>query len=243
MPFEAAKAVAATFCYNIRYALTPVFGVDFVPLCTEPEDPSFGRMVIDREIVRQCIESANELRALHRRTPKVFSLQSPSLKASPNWASKNLRPKPVKSLDMESGYGTDTDRSDRYLSSPQTPFDLGWTTINTRRSAAQPLHRLPPPRELLAGVADTKNKVSPKSSSSEESQKGKRLRADHDDDYDGESTSSQSSIERSTPPKRRKKSMTITKEARAAYMLMRLQMADATLGTVEQRMGRRRASS
>jgi ABC-type dipeptide/oligopeptide/nickel transport system permease subunit len=66
MPFEAAKAVAATFCYNIRYALTPIFGIDFLGHCVVPEDPRFGRMVIDRNIVRHCTEAANELAFLSR---------------------------------------------------------------------------------------------------------------------------------------------------------------------------------
>ncbi|KAF2092183.1 DNA-binding domain of Mlu1-box binding protein MBP1 [Saccharata proteae CBS 121410] len=36
MPFEAAKAVAATFCHPIRHALTPIFGPDFLPIRSDP---------------------------------------------------------------------------------------------------------------------------------------------------------------------------------------------------------------
>jgi hypothetical protein len=42
IPYLAAKHIAATFCYRIRHALTPVFGLDFIDLCVPPSDPRFG---------------------------------------------------------------------------------------------------------------------------------------------------------------------------------------------------------
>ena len=94
MPYEAAKAVAATFCYNIRYALTPVFGVDFLSLCVLPENPNFGRMLIDRDIVQRCTEQATGYRLLSRESSLMSSPRSPALsdrfeKSNP----KSLRPK------------------------------------------------------------------------------------------------------------------------------------------------------
>ncbi|KAH8689413.1 transcription regulator HTH, apses-type DNA-binding domain-containing protein, partial [Talaromyces proteolyticus] len=62
MPFEAAKAVSATFCWNIRHALTPLFGKEFPSLCIPPDSPQFGKMVIDPDIVRRSTELANDYR-------------------------------------------------------------------------------------------------------------------------------------------------------------------------------------
>lgn len=243
MPFEAAKAVAATFCYNIRYALTPVFGLDFLSLCVDPEDPSFGRMVIDRDIVRQCTETANGLRVLSRAASKACSPKTPSSNGFPQRPSKSLRPKPVKILGMESGYDTDTDRSDRLLSSPQTPISLEWTALNTVQPATSRPYQLSASPQRLTNTSTSKYSESRESSNSEESQRVKRAlpkKGEKDQDYDEESLSNNASEEAAAPLKRRKKTMLLTTETRAAYLLMQLHMKDATLGEVK---GRRRASS
>lgn len=74
MPFDAAKAVAATFCWKIRHALTPVFGLDFASQCIHPQDRArFGRMVIDPSIVRKATETANLYRMWELRTPPLLS--------------------------------------------------------------------------------------------------------------------------------------------------------------------------
>lgn len=248
MPFEAAKAVAATFCYNIRYALTPIFGVDFLDLCVVPEDPRFGRMVIERNIVRHCTEAANELRVLSREASMVASPRTPACSESfPRWTPKSLRPKPIKTADVESGYGTDTDQSDKYLCSPQTPLTYEWATTNTPRYAKAQRYCLPSPRDLLSATSmprsgDDPSDMQDVSSSSGEEVRGKRLQSELDEDYDEDSSSAQSS-EVLTRPRRRKKSAAMTREARAAYVLMQLSMADASLGDDAHRHKRRRASS
>ena len=62
MPFEAAKAVAATFCYRIRYALAPLFGPDFVNICLRPSVEGYGDMVIGSRVVREATERARRYR-------------------------------------------------------------------------------------------------------------------------------------------------------------------------------------
>ena len=245
MPFEAAKAVAATFCYNIRYALTPVFGLDFLSLCVNPEDPSFGRMVIDRDIVRQCTETANGLRVLSRAASKTLSPKTPSSSAWSQRPSKSLRPKPVKILGMENGYDTDTDRSERHFSSPQTPISLEWTALNTIRPTQSPYHSsASPPR--LKNTSTSKYSDSKSSSDSEEIRGIKRALPKKDDKHekdekdDEESLSNNTSEEGAAPLKRRKRTILLTTETKAAYLLMQLHMKDATLGKAK---GRRRASS
>ncbi|KAI5802603.1 hypothetical protein FPQ18DRAFT_407808 [Pyronema domesticum] len=53
-PFEAAKAIAAKFCYRIRYALTIIFGDDFPNMCLPEEHEDFGKYNIDPEIIGRC---------------------------------------------------------------------------------------------------------------------------------------------------------------------------------------------
>ncbi|KAI5367388.1 Putative transcription regulator HTH, APSES-type DNA-binding domain-containing protein [Septoria linicola] len=52
MPYACARAVCLTFCYPIRWALTPIFGASFIKECLRPEHPGFARFKIDPEVVR-----------------------------------------------------------------------------------------------------------------------------------------------------------------------------------------------
>jgi hypothetical protein len=119
MPFEAAKAIAATFCYDIRWALTPVFGNDFPATCTPPSDPNFSKFIIDPQIVQQCTEETDRFRAEGewyklRKIPKT-----PQLKfGTPSWGLNTKKQPRIRLADTESGYGTDTDSSDRFIYSP-----------------------------------------------------------------------------------------------------------------------------
>lgn len=134
MPFKAAKAVAATFCYNVRYALTPLFGEDFVDLCIHPSDRNFGSFRIDDDIIHQCaVETESWLtRDDSRHAPTLSHYSSPEPSAleayvTPKPASpcgpfrfKQLRPKLLKSTYSESGYGTDSDlSSEKHVCSPE----------------------------------------------------------------------------------------------------------------------------
>ncbi|OHX00841.1 apses transcription factor xbp1 [Colletotrichum incanum] len=59
MPYECAKAVCATFCYNIAGALIPIFGPSFPSLCIPPGSPDYQRMVIDHRIVEDATRDAD----------------------------------------------------------------------------------------------------------------------------------------------------------------------------------------
>ncbi|GIZ42083.1 hypothetical protein CKM354_000536300 [Cercospora kikuchii] len=52
IPYACARAVCLTFCYNIRWALTPVFGPTFINECLRPGEAGFGSFKIDPEVVR-----------------------------------------------------------------------------------------------------------------------------------------------------------------------------------------------
>jgi hypothetical protein len=62
MPYQAAKAIASTFCYNIRWALTPVFGNDFPSTCLPPNNPNYAKFLIDRDIVQECTDETDRFR-------------------------------------------------------------------------------------------------------------------------------------------------------------------------------------
>lgn len=228
MPFEAAKAMAATFCYSIRYALTPLFGVDFPSLCIKPEDPSFAHMVIDGKIVRDCTATARDFCTRSRGAPHAGT---PSIKRASSlktWSTRSARANLDSPADSESGYGTDTDRSDRYLSSPQTPLTAGWTALNTPVSSTRTTCGTPSSQKENTSTSHVKYEEPLTCSGCDEVRDGKRHSQGKYDDNGRQSSSSQSSEELRKGPKRRRTSTANTKESQAAYSLMQLRLGDAT---------------
>ncbi|OLN97305.1 Transcriptional repressor XBP1 [Colletotrichum chlorophyti] len=72
MPYECAKAVCATFCYNIAGALIPIFGPSFPSMCIPPGSSEYQRMVIDHGIVKEAIREAELSRKVqHHSLPPV----------------------------------------------------------------------------------------------------------------------------------------------------------------------------
>ncbi|KAL8923233.1 MAG: hypothetical protein Q9172_003210 [Xanthocarpia lactea] len=137
MPFEAAKAVAATFCYRIRYVLTPIFGLDFPAQCIPPGSLGFESMHVAPKIVRECVEAARKSHRL-RQGPRIESRPETPLSAGARcWTATNIRPEPLK-LDSENGYGTDTDPSDSYVYSPQKSVRCRFKGLATPRSSGMP---------------------------------------------------------------------------------------------------------
>lgn len=161
MPFEAAKAIAATFCWKIRYALTPVFGPDFPKMCLRPESDGFGTMVIDHAITQRCTEQSIfyrqlEIQASSGATSVMRSPLTPEFSTIPRQV-KRLRPKIHQIADAGSGYNSDSSFEGNYLAtpiSPAIPYCNTWTPSNTPRSVGPSFHdRLPSPREILAGIS------------------------------------------------------------------------------------------
>ena len=245
LPFEAAKAIAATFCYNIRYALTPVFGVEFLSICIEPGDPKFGHMVIHSDIVRRCTEEASGYRALSREGSMASSPRTPpsSSKGYRKINPRSLRPRVVQKLESESGYGTDTDRSDDYLYSPTASSGSGWTALNTPRSVTSQHYQ----RLTLDQLSSTYNSQQEPPSrlyepqSSNELLSRKRARSDDDQEYEEGSPSDHSSLDTPMPNISKEKSPSLWEEKRAAYQLLQLKMDDAAIDG--ERSRRRRAST
>jgi hypothetical protein len=228
MPFKAAKAVAATFCYNIRYALTPLFSQDFVDLCIHPSDRNFGSFRIDDDIIRQCaVETQSWLTrddARHTPTSSLYSSPEPSAsetymmsKPAPLYGPfrfKKLRPKILKATDSESGYGTDSDlASDKLVCSspdvsPKTTIPE-WTVVNSKASQEE--------TTAIEGLQML--------SCSPIQRKPKRALDDTDDEYAGD----ESIIGEEDIPKTENETNNTLRaiESRAAYWLMQLSMGDS----------------
>ncbi|OAP56439.1 hypothetical protein AYL99_09618 [Fonsecaea erecta] len=144
IPYDAAKALAATFCWNIRYALTPVFGKDFPEICLPPDSENFGSMQIDAEITKRCALKARHYRELESlvasgQSSGISSPQTPQTPKTPQTRPqlRMILPKPYKESENTSEYSTDTSPEDKYeLSSPspQVAFSNPWSAVNTPRS-------------------------------------------------------------------------------------------------------------
>lgn len=231
MPYEAAKAMAATFCYHIRYALVPLFGPDFVFLCCELEDPSFGRMVIDREIIRQCTAVAHDFRAMEEDkgyskqslSSKSTETKSPCANSKNGWIPKSLRNGGKGGLYAESGYCTDTDTSEQCPIFPDAASEEAWKAGQFQKGLSRvggvlraPINEWTPPTpSTIDGALNVP--------------RAKRPLADLDEDYEDDSSTDQSSSEYTIPRAKRRRSSGMSKEAKAAYMLMQLHVADAAL--------------
>jgi hypothetical protein len=239
MPFEAAKAVAATFCWNIRYALTPIFGVEFPSQCIAPGSDHFGDMVIDCNITRRCTEEARAYRSMETFTSSIATsiMRSPLTPDSPTLQrhAKQLRPKALKHRGTGSGYSTDTGSDDHYIlvpSMPYLPYRNAWTPANTPRSVVDT--RLPSPREILARTAVEAEKethlATDSSSSTSSLPLSPKSRCVYavDEDYDGDSSADSSDGAAVTKTLRRKRSHSPgSSDEKAAYLLMSLRMKKA----------------
>ncbi|KAB2570205.1 Transcriptional repressor XBP1 [Lasiodiplodia theobromae] len=73
LPYDAARAVAANFCWHLRAALTPLFGPDFVRDCLHPADALYATFRIPRTVVQRCRAQAEEWQKGSRKKMKGVS--------------------------------------------------------------------------------------------------------------------------------------------------------------------------
>lgn len=205
MPFEAAKAVAATFCYRIRYVLTPIFGLDFPAQCIPPGAPGFDSMHIAPKIIRECLEAAKDCHG-PRREPQTGSRpETPSSTGVTSWTPANVQPKSLNRFDSESGYGTDTEHSDAYPYIPKKSSGRGFKSLATPRSVGgqgRYKHTAPAYRPSTPPT--------PYENKSESSDDGKKRKRNPprfvNEDYDSSSSDTSEASLRPLPAKRRKAS-------------------------------------
>jgi hypothetical protein len=165
IPHAAAKAVAATFCYDVRYALTPVFGHDFPSICIRPGEEGFGGMTIDPGITKFCTEEAKRFREQEgAATPTQGPLPMPLTPNTPTPRRlKAANAKKMKKIEpactglYSSPYVSDIGSDDAYTtatSTPAPPCRNLFTPIHTPRqpprSVPYPERQLPTPRDILA---------------------------------------------------------------------------------------------
>ncbi|GAD92941.1 APSES transcription factor Xbp1, putative [Paecilomyces variotii No. 5] len=162
MPFGAAKAVAATFCWKIRYALTPLFGRDFPSLCVPPEDRErFGRMIIDSSVVRRATDEADYYRSLeesptHGCIPRLPAPGSPG-PSQEEGVCRVAQSRLTRRSREVIPYHADSDGNDQYHSSPIFPaarYGNSFTPVNRPQSQAAQCDKLPSPRRLLASMSN-----------------------------------------------------------------------------------------
>ena len=197
VPYAAAKAAASTFCYPIRYALTPLFGVDFPETCIKTGEENFGSMTIDPKIIRSCTEQAARYYAMstgssRTSTPRTSSPSTfesdPSTPPSSPLSYRSLRSRlAFKAINAKREYTTGSERAETEVESGS-----GEST-RTSPAAMNPYIKhlnkpyFAPDYELNRSSAYKwqARSPSPKSSSAEESPVGKnRSVNDIDDNHD-----------------------------------------------------------
>lgn len=238
MPYDAAKAIAATFCYDIRYALVPLFGRDFASRCVKPNTEGFGQMVISPRIVQRCAAQAKQFRETSEEAPSHGRrAQQPA-----HWTPYPKSPRP---FDQESGYCTDTERSihDQFLASPRS---TSWVKANSPRLHPRSI-RLPSPREILAGVSFDRASATPPSSPEhldiETSLEGGNRLSSSAREHTAGSMSSEVQKQVMAREATDDRAVSPTPEVKAAYILMQLHFADASLREQGPASKKRRASS
>jgi hypothetical protein len=254
MPFEAAKAVAATFCWKIRFALTPLFGPDFPSMCILPEEKArFGRMIIDSAIVKEATESARYFRTLElesKFTPAAHHRHSDAPAAGTNERlGKNILPKPQKCTETASEDDVDSDERSSGCPSPPTTHKSAFTTDNVRRSSKIAHRGFSSPQEILASLSsvtrladsgddDSSNSESSSSDSGEVSCTGLNMDVDSGDksseDGNGDYHMRDGSAASITPPDQNPsgqapRSRLLTREVSAAHALLSLHTREGDL--------------
>ena len=211
-------------------------------MCEKCGDPSRLRFNVNPSIIQRCTEAATANQAQSRESSVAVSPRTTTASATlPVWPPKSLGPKSAKVIDAESGYGTDSDRSEKYAGSPDSPRSIEWTPVNSPRSAY--LETYPFLQQQPRNVTSTPRGLeSPATSLSKRMTHTKRGISEIDGASDAESSSEHSSMDIAPSPKRRKTPAVMTPEIGAAYTLVELNMADATLGTSKP-LKRRRASA
>ncbi|KAI2730135.1 hypothetical protein CBS147332_1987 [Penicillium roqueforti] len=172
MPYEAAKAMAATFCWRIRYALTPLFGTDFPAMCIPPTDrKTHGRMVIPPEIVQRATHTSNYYRSLETKSSSSTGGSPPAISTpssthtllhgigalSRQDSSLKLPPLKIPRTHYAESDPSARDSSmEPYCMSPKSQSSMSaFTPINPPRSSnVIPRSRFESPRTILRAISD-----------------------------------------------------------------------------------------
>ncbi|KAJ5662584.1 uncharacterized protein N7477_010200 [Penicillium maclennaniae] len=142
-PYDVAKAMAAQFCWKIRYVLTPIFGTDFPSMCIPEGQPGHGIMRIGANIVAKATETANFYRSLEvQKTHATSSQGSQQFRLNEHQRTgrqrsvvcgdqdrQRHRPKFARHSYEDSISSARDSSSEPYCYSPQSPTS-SWTPVN-----------------------------------------------------------------------------------------------------------------
>ncbi|KAK5734482.1 hypothetical protein LTR17_008842 [Elasticomyces elasticus] len=165
MPYACARALCLTFCYDIRWALTPIFGTSFIRECLHPGQAGFGKFKINSETLRCAqLEAEGWVSDASSRdgSPAVSNGYGPDIPRSvpqlaPAPQPNQLRPRPT--FKAGSPFASDSDQADgNYVHtgydspelSPKSSRHLpshGWASVNRREEYVAP----PPPNNTPRG--------------------------------------------------------------------------------------------
>jgi len=214
MPFEAAKALAANLCYDIRYALVPLFGRRFVDICLHPDHPSYKRHSINADIIKRCQREIDSWKSATAQISSELSMTSFGT------------PRPAVSFTQNEGWSQRTLRA-------RPDYDQ---TRLVPAFALTPLDRLPQPNFMLERFLSPRDhdRFSPTpsvgisssatSSNVHGSPRPKRTFSDVDDQESSSTTSSHIPVSQ----KRRKQTTSSEEDTKAAYWLVQLSMDDGS---------------
>lgn len=146
MPYEAAKAVAATFCWEIRHVLTPLFGPDFPSICVPTVNGKardFPHIKLDNSIILRAAHTARAYRNLEpdRGFPSTITRNpTPASGHEDSFADRmpyrQIHPKvPRRSYADSVGSARDSSSEPSYCHSPQSTVTNSFTPVNVPRTA------------------------------------------------------------------------------------------------------------
>lgn len=116
-PYACARALCLTFCYPIRWALTPIFGPSFVQECLLPNDPGFGKFKIDPQLIEDARAEAEEW----RRAAGVHKMHAGSTSQDRAQRPGVIKKRPPKQIKVQKRASHSTVASDAYEYGPDSP--------------------------------------------------------------------------------------------------------------------------
>ncbi|KAJ6114314.1 apses transcription factor Xbp1 [Penicillium sp. IBT 16267x] len=161
MPYEAAKAVAATFCWEIRHVLTPLFGTDFPSICiptVNGKARDFPNIKLDNSIILRATQTARVYRSLEpdRGSSSTITRNPAPTPAPGNEDSfadripyRQIHPKvPRHSYADSVGSARGSSSEPSYCHSPHSTVLNSFTPVNLPRTAENiPRSSVPSPGE------------------------------------------------------------------------------------------------
>ncbi|GAB7338038.1 hypothetical protein MBLNU457_4407t1 [Dothideomycetes sp. NU457] len=189
MPYHCARELCRTFCWDIRWALTPVFGPTFAKECLTPDNPRYGKYQISWSTFSHALQEHNAIVMAVNNVSEPMAGIGPKrelshLSSSDHSSRATLRTQPTRtrrsSYRLSSVSSEADDTSTTMSSPPVSPKTIpasrrGWTPVN----AAQPTIRSEAPCLPVAPPVTNSRRRPVPSDFSEDDSAVKRARFKH----------------------------------------------------------------